>query len=406
MTGGVPSEGLIPPPDFNLEQGTVSPADVSKPGEAERRTLPLLLPFSEDASSGPFTVSGNSITMGQVPQTHEESPEPSDEESKPMDYIVTLPFQAGMRDLYDTTLLEYKSDAMKFGEVFTNEIYEPPEDSLVRRIDELFNRLQNLCDYPEDIVGTAVEHLPTEEKVKYSSGANGKFNFLYELLQEINADTNVLVVVPYSNLLRPLVELVEALELDCTCDALGHTAKGKFQGSAVRVTLALPHAADLSGFDVVVGYDISFNKSAISAVLSSGDFATSGKKTPLVLRLITAFSIEHIDLELPDTLTGLERKSALLVGISKARALINDPPRLPEPFEVAKLFADYLNDETEPPVWEPEQLPDRVLDVYFSQQMASQVPPATTADAENGRKRKLVRCTHHVQGGKLLTFLD
>lgn len=317
-----------------------------------------------------------------------------------MNYIVTLPFQASIRDLYDTTLLEYKSDAMKFGEVFTNEIYEPPEDSLVRRIDELFNRLQNLCDYPEDIVGTAVEHLPTEEKVKYSSGANGKFNFLYELLQGINADTNVLVVVPYSNLLRPLVELVEALELDCTCDALGHTAKGELQGSAVRVTLALPHAADPSGFDVVVGYDSSFNNSAISASLSSGDFATSGKKAPLVVRLIAAFSIEHIDLELSDTLTGLERKSALLVGISKARALINDPPRLPEPYEVAKLFADYLNGETEAPVWAPEPLPDRVLDVYFSQQTASQMPPATTPDAENGRKRKLVRCTHHVQGGK------
>ena len=391
-TFGPPEESssgaLIPPRSFDIEQGTVSPADVSKPIEAEKTTLALLPSLSEGMSSRAYEASGNSITMGQVTPTHDESPESSVQEPTEMDHIITLPFQASIRDLYIETIYKYKDAVKEFGELFANEIYQPPEESLVKTIDELFNRLQNLCDYPEDIVGTSIENLPPDEKVKYSLDANPKFNFLFELLQGINKDTNILIIARSVNLLRPLVELVEVLELDCTCDAIGHSPKDAFKTSAVRVTLALPDTINPTRFDVVVGYDDSFDHSAMSA-----DLAADDQKQPLVLRLTTTFSIEHIDLEMPDVSSGLERKGALLVGLTKARGLIRDPPPLPEPYEIAKIFIEYLNDETDTILWEPNPLPGQVLDVFFSSQAISQKLQATPLDAENGRKRKLVRCT-------------
>lgn len=386
------SEALMLPPSFNIHQGTVSPADVSKPVEAEKTTLALLPSLSEGVSSGAYGASGNSITMAQVPPTHEESPESPVQDLAQMDHVVTLPFQASIRDQYIETIYKHKDAAKEFGDLFANEIYQPPDESLIKRIDELFNRLQNLCDYPEDILGTAIESLPPDEKMKYSLDANPKFNFLFELLKDIKNDTSVLIIARSLNLLRPLVELVEILELDCTCDALGRAAKDTFRNSPVRVTLALPDTADPSRFDVVVGYDSAFNHSAMSTKLAVGGAGKSDQKHPLVLRLTTAFSIEHIDLEMPVVSNGLERKGAMLVGVTKARGLIRDPPRLPEPYEIAKVFLEYLNGETDTILWEPDQLPDQVLDVFFSSQAISQRPRATP-DAENGRKRKLVRCS-------------
>lgn len=388
---GPSPEALMPPPSFTMQQGTVSPRDVSKPVEAEKTTLALLPSLSEGMSEN-FGSSGNSITMGQVAPTHDESSESSDEEPTQADHVITLPFQASIRDLYYETLLKYKEDVVKFGAVFADEIYEPPDESLVKTINELFNRLQNLCNYPEDIVGTSIQTLPSNKKVKYSLDANAKFNFLFELLQGIQKDTAVLIVAGSTNLLRPLVELVESLKLDCTCDAIGHAAKDAFRLSAVRVTLCLPDTVDPSRFDVIVGYDSAFNHSAMSTDLAANGSGTPARNQPLVLRLTAAFSIEQIDLEMPNTSDELERMDALLVGVTAARRLIRNPPQMHEPHEIAKLFVDYVNGETDSLLWEPDQLPDDVLDVYFNSQSMSQRPQATPSDAENGRKRKLVGC--------------
>ena len=373
----------------NVQPATVSPADVSLPSEAERLTLPVLTSH-EHANSGLYDSSGHSITLAQLPQTDKDvSPRSSESEEVGASYMVTLPFQASIRSLYDEILFKNRSDVTKFTDVFTTEILTEPELSLINTIDNLFHQLRNLCDYPENVLEGPLRDIPVSQKVRYYLDANAKMNFLYEFLQAIAKDTRILIVARSSDLLRLVCDIAEALQLECACEALGYSAPNP--ESPVRLTLSLlsqSNEIDARQYDVVIGYDGSFSDSAFFHQLNDEN---TDKKQPLVLRLITTYSIEHIEAELPPTANELEHKSALLLSIVNARPLLADPPRLPQPPFVAKIFSDYVNDEVQSIAWDPEPIPPSVVDVYANSQSLSQMPRESSFDPETGgRKRKIV----------------
>ncbi|KAF4120506.1 Conserved hypothetical, protein [Geosmithia morbida] len=400
-----------PPP------GTVSPADVSKPGETERSLalLPSLGADPADLSPAPFESSDNAVTMAQAPPQTDvgtpASPSPSvdddddggnnssnrhpREEDDPVgeEYTVTLPLQASMRQLYYETMLRYKHDITAFGDAFHSEEFVPPAESLVKTVDELLGRLQSLCDYPEDLIGTSIESMSPKDKTKYATDSNAKFSFLYEFLQHVTKQTNVLVVVQSANLLRPLCDLVETLGLECSCGAVGrhHGGGGSDAYSTVHVAIALADGDDYGDYtvlappDLIIGYDSAFDRSRVASSLLDRKSDAHADVRPPVLRLVTSYTIEHIEANISDASTGLERKGILLFGLVKARRLINEPPQSLEPYEVARMFADYVNgDEDALVTWEPAALPDDVLDVYLSSQSATQ-----QHGVDHGRKRKL-----------------
>ncbi|POR39584.1 Uncharacterized protein TPAR_00222, partial [Tolypocladium paradoxum] len=391
-----PSGTLMPDEAQHTQHSTVSPADISKQTESERAAPPLMasLVSHDVASSNLYGSSAASVPMAQAPSEQASSEASSDGAPDPglMEHIVTLPFQASLRPFYDDTLLEYRRQVTQFGTVFNNEIYVEPDEALVKKIDQLLNRLHNICDYPQDAVGTSLEDLPPLQLAKYSCDANPKFNFVSELLQGLQKDTRVLIVARSVELLRLLYYLTETLEVGCTCNAIGKL-NSDFTTSAARVTLALP-SEDVNGleFDVVVGFDYLFSRSPVSKSLSS---ETPETKRPLVLILVTTHSIEHIDLHVPEELGPLERKNALLSGIVRARKLMSDPDRgYPEPYQLANIFVEFLNGEIDTVIWEPVAVPDEVLDIYVSSQSQLQMPVAGRPEGENGRKRKLDDSEH------------
>ncbi|KND93749.1 hypothetical protein TOPH_01666 [Tolypocladium ophioglossoides CBS 100239] len=372
----------------DTQYSTVSPADISKQTAFERAALPLMPSLASQGvvSSNLYGSSAASVPMAQAPSEQSSSEASSDDAQDPglMEHIVTLPFQASLRPFYDDTLLEYRRQVTQFGTVFNSEVCVEPDEALVKKIDQLFNRLHNICDYPQDAVGTSLEDLPPSQLAKYSCDANPKFNFVSELLQGLQKDTRVLIVARSVELLRLLYYLTETLEVQCICDAIGKP-KSNFATSTARVTLGLP-SEDINGldFDVVVGFDHSFSRSPVSKGLSS---KALDAKRPLVLILVTTHSIEHIDLHVPEDLGPLERKNALLSGIVRARKLMSDPDRgYPEPHQLANIFVEFLNGEVDNVIWEPVALPDDVLDIYVTSQSRSQM---STPERENGRKRKL-----------------
>ncbi|KAL3957623.1 hypothetical protein ACCO45_008201 [Purpureocillium lilacinum] len=283
-------------------------------------------------------------------------------------HIITLPFQASLRPLYDDTLLEYKREVTAFGTIFNNEVYVPPSEALVGKIDELLGRLFGICDYPQDAVGTVLEALPPAQLAKFSCDANAKFNFLYELLQGLQKDVKILVVARSVELLRLLHALTQALDVECVCDALG--IMDRHPASAATVRLALSDE-DVNGFsfDVVVGFDHTFASSPVLKGLEADE--DERLKGPLVLILVTTHSIEHIDLHVPSDMGPWSERT-----------------RYPEPHELASLFVQYLNGDVDGVAWDPIPIPDDILDIYLNSQTRSQMPPATAAD-DNGRKRKL-----------------
>lgn len=388
-SSGPPSRTLMPSEAQHTQQPTVSPADISRQTQPEQ-TAPLSVPLfvsQEAAHSHLEESSRESISMAQVPgeQASREASSEGAPDQGLMEHVVTLPFQASLRPFYDDTLLEHRRDVTEFSMAFNNEVYVVPEEALVHKIDHLFSRLLNICDYPQDAVGTVLEDLPPAQLAKYSCDANPKFNFIYELLHGLLKDARVLIVARSVELLRLLYYLTEALAVECICSAIGKT-KSEFTASAAHVTLALP-SEELGGFDfdVVIGFDHSFSTSPVSKGLGS---ESPGKKGPLLLVLVTTHSIDHIDLHLLEDLGPLERKNALLSGVVRARKLVRDPERgYPEPHEIAGIFVDYLNGETDMVVWEPVPVPAEVLDIFISSQSRSQ-QQASAPEQGNGRKRK------------------
>ncbi|KAF4512897.1 hypothetical protein G6O67_000227 [Ophiocordyceps sinensis] len=390
-----PSGTLMPSEAPHAQQPTVSPADVSKQTEAEKAALPSmpLLPPQGLITPNILDSSGDSLQAAQAPRGESSSETPSDMGSPhvgQMEHIVTLPFQASLRPLYDDTLLKSRQDVTEFSQVFNNEIYVAPDGALVSRIDQLFGRLSNICDYPPDAVGTVLADLPPSQLAKYACDSNSKFNFVFELLQGLYKDAKILIVARSVELLRFLDHLAEAAEVECTCEAIGKRTSN-YSKSAAQVTLALP-SEDVRGhdFDVVIGFDRSFATSRVAIGLGSGAKAADAKSPrPRLLTLVTTHSIEHIELHVPADMSHLERKSAILLVIARARKLVSDPERgYPEPHELAGVFVDYLNGKSDTITLEPVPLPDDVLDIYLGTQSQPQMPLVSLTEL-GGRKRKL-----------------
>ncbi|KAG6041905.1 hypothetical protein E4U41_000393, partial [Claviceps citrina] len=393
------SHTIVPDAIHDPEPPTVSLADVLNPqiaGGAALTPIPSLL--HQEASPGgvPRTdlpSSAVSVPVDQ-PQADEESDDGfSDGSREPivLKHIVTLPFQASLRPLYDDTLLEFKAEITHFGDVFNSEEFAEPDEALVLKLDRVLGRLLNICDYPPDVVGTALEDLPSDQLIKYCCDGNAKFNFLFELLQGLTKETRILIVARSVELLTLLYRLAEALGIKCICRDIGKGSEADSGTSVAKLTLILPGTnVDEDDFDLVVGYDHSFGSSEIGKKLEP---EIPDARSPMVLMLVTTHSIEHIDLYVPSDLTALERKNALVSGIVRARQLVGDPDRgYPEPHELASLFLDYLNGLVEGFVWDPVPLPEEILDVFVNSQPRSQMPVTAALDAEsaeNSRKRKL-----------------
>ncbi|KAG6046989.1 hypothetical protein E4U39_000830 [Claviceps sp. Clav50 group G5] len=393
-------------PDATQHEGpsTVSLADISN---SQKLTSSLLtqeelssvgLPRSEYHSSA----AAASVHMSSLEPDDESDDESDDDDDDDDDsdssssqeaialkHTVTIPFQASIRPLYDDTLLEYKKEIQQYGNVFSSEEYIEPDEALVRKIDQVLDGLRNLCDYPPDVIGSAIETLPSNQLIKYCCDGNGKFNFLFELLQGLTKDTRILIVARSVELLKLLYRLAEALGIECICGDLGSSFKPETGISISRITLILPERdVDEDDFDLVIGYDYSFGSSVVGLRLEP---EIPGARSPMVLTLVTTHSIEHIDLHVPGDLTLLERKNALVSGIVRARQLVKDPDRgCPEPYEVASLFVEYLNGLAEDVIWEPIPLPEDILDIYLHSQSRSQIPATDAPEVlDIVRKRKL-----------------
>jgi hypothetical protein len=381
------STGTLLPGSHDLQQGTVSPADITRVMADPSVPLDSLPELPQTViSPSALDISGQSITMAQLPIRNDEelgSVPSSFSDNLPTDHLITLPFHARVRPIYDDTILEYRHDIKRFGDIFSSATYTEPESSLLDRIDQLLARLQTLCDYPQDFDGNQLASLSPKLQAKYAYDANPKFNFVWELLALLEKDANVLIVAQSQEVIRLLRHVAEILEIDCRCDSIGHNSN--IPGSTVRLTVALPSEQnDAGAYDIVIGFDAAYTHSKASQQLSS----LPGRKSPHVLMLVTTHSIEHIDIRIVADLTALERRSALISCIVGARKLVSDPDRgCPEPAEVAKLFGDYFNGGVESVDWDPVPIPDAIMDVCESLQPDASAE--TPGDNDNGQKRKL-----------------
>lgn len=381
-------------PDISsLHPTTISPADMLNPlGSAEASHT--LLPLSDNGtlSSRLDHSSGQSITMGQIPadNSFDEASSPIQPEAGIAQHLVTLPFQASRRPVYDELVSKYRLDAETFSRYFSGGTSDEPGEALVKRIDEFLSELTNICDYPQHLVGTTLEELPADKQAKYVRDANPKFNFVFEFLKDIRKDTEILIVAGTPELLRLLFTLTEDLELECTSESIGKL-DSEYQGSAARIQLVLAtEEHDPFPYNVVIGFDTLFSDSLVAKALNRGSASSSPL---LLLQLATIHSIEHIAQHIPSDLTALERRNALLLGIAKARSLVKTPKdnKDHEPHTAAQVFSDYVNELTDIVQWEPMPMPNKVVELFVSSQFRAQIPQGIAQGV--GLKHRLVRST-------------
>ncbi|KAF5018213.1 hypothetical protein F66182_9816 [Fusarium sp. NRRL 66182] len=366
------------PPD------TISPAAISGPADPLDPTHTLTFSTQNTLPSG-IESSGQSITMGQVvnEQDYDASSQSSQANEPDKYHLVTLPLHASERSRYVETIRERKVDIESFASCFTEGNYKEPNEALVQKMDQLFNDLVNICDYPQGIIGTPLEKSPNQDLAKACREANSKFSFLSELMNDLTSEIRILIIVRTPELQRLIFALTEVEGIECSAESIDrHTSYPSLQ----RITLALANEDfDPFNFDVVIGYDHAFRDSSINAQLS----ADSVRKRPLVLMLTATHTIEHIGSRYLNNVSRLEEKHALLASTVIAKRYLEEPERgYGEPHQVAKVFADHLNRDSDTLSWAPQSVPDDVLDIFESS--VSQAQPAFAEGLlhGNGHKRR------------------
>ncbi|RSL58496.1 hypothetical protein CEP54_007743 [Fusarium duplospermum] len=379
------SQSLIAQESEMVPPGTISPAAITRSVDMLESTHTLDFSNQGTLSSRIDESSGQEITMGQVPDEQESdaSSQSSHRYENASPHIVTLPMHASRRPYYEAIIVDHKNDIHEFGSMFTEGMDEEPSEALKDKIDKLFNRLLNICDYPQDIVGTPLERLPSPDLAKYCCDANPKFNFLFEMMSALGEkETGILIVARSAELLRLLFAVTEAVGIECSAESIG---KQSDYPSVTRITLALTtEEFDPYKFDVVIGYDYGFSSSSMAKQLSKENV----RKPPLVLLLTTTHTIEHIALRKSQDMSTLESKNSLLASVILARRYLEDPERgYGDPHQVAEIFSNYLNGITDAVSWEPQGIPDDVLDV-FATNSQSQSLPEDGLTSGNNLKRK------------------
>ncbi|GKU02993.1 hypothetical protein FLAG1_05384 [Fusarium langsethiae] len=367
------------PPD------TISPAAISRvigPLETthtlnltNRSTIP-----SEIDSPSP------SITMGQIPDEPDSdaSSQSSRQEGSYTQHIVTLPMQASKRPYYGEIIKDYKVEIQAFSASFTGEPGEQPSEFLVQKIHDLFDRLFDICDYPPNVVGTGLESESSADIAKFCCDSNPKFSFLFELMTALDEkEKEVLIVIRNQELMRLIFALTEVAGIECSAEGINRRTDFP---SATRITLALwDEDFNPFNFDVVVGYDYRYIRSRIAMQLEYG----IGRKSPIVLLIVTTYSAEHVSLHPLNNASELEETNAMLACTVSAGRYLEDPERgYSEPHEIAEIFARYLNGITDTLNWEPQGIPGDVLDIFEGPVSQNQLLFAVDALHGNGHKRK------------------
>ncbi|KAF4953165.1 hypothetical protein FSARC_12459 [Fusarium sarcochroum] len=370
--------GEIPPE-------TISPAVINRLADPVDSTHTLTFQ-DQDTMPSEVESSGHSITMGQIPAEDDSdaSSERSGKDPGITQHIVTLPMQTSRRSYYEAIIKDHKADIQSFSSFFTGGSHERPSKALLQRIDELFNTLLNICDYPPDVIGTELEKSDSSTIAKYSCDANAKFSFLFEFMTGLGGEgKRVLIVARSPELLRLIFHLTVAAKIECSAESINERTD---YPSNVLITLALrDEDFDPFNFNVVIGFDHYFTNSFINKQLYDEEARTS----PLVLQLVTTSSIEHIGLVVFQGVEDDEQKHVFLACTISAVSYLEDPNRdYKEPHEVAEIFANYLNSNDGTLNWQPQTIPDDVLDIFENPTSQSQRLFADDALLGNGLKRK------------------
>lgn len=381
----VPAELLIgseqPPVDGNPPHEHVRPLSLNPYGapQAEQpATLDpsrLTLSIEEDGEDSPSIPTDDGFPSGPPLRSTD-----SDEDVMQADYtqsllphvptgageyIVTLPFQPSSRPQYNDIIRENEGLMNEYNHSFRVFPHKTPRKDVIEKLDMMFSRLFDICDFPPFLDSLA--SMSPEQITKHVIGTNAKFSFVAELLDNLrvlNSDKKVLILVRPGKLMDLLGYVIQSI-------GCHYIRSGREVVSAVNaknpltVTLSSTSDGESSNpvdVDAVVAFDHTFRQELVSS--------TNQNNRPIVLALVNVTSIQHLNMCIMENLQPLERKNVLMLALAKAMRYIEEPDSSEESlFSIAEKFARHIeipeHDEDDF-YWEPQSVPTEIFDDLYA----------------------------------------
>ncbi|KAI1767423.1 hypothetical protein GGR53DRAFT_110860 [Hypoxylon sp. FL1150] len=287
------------------------------------------------------------------------------------EYLVTLPFHNSVRPVYNDILRENEELIRDYNASFRTLPYRKPHPTTLAKLDEMFSRLFDVCDLPPFMETLA--SMNSAQITKHVLGTNAKFAFVAELLNylaDVDSDKKILILARPGKVIDLLGQVVETRGYRYIRSGLEIVSSSSARHSltvAVSSTLDSP-ASIPEDVDVVMAFDHTYQPNVLPASIR--------ERSPLLMILTNAFSIQHINMRIADNIEPLERKNALAMSLVKAMRYVEDADvplisRLPE---TALTFANYIQLPDDDDVdWKPLEVPEDVFEnLHVNSQLISQ----------------------------------
>ncbi|OLN82107.1 hypothetical protein CCHL11_07654 [Colletotrichum chlorophyti] len=373
---------LMPPEVVDQLPITISPSAISKSIEPDDSlgALPHHDVQPLDMLPGDDTTAGKSTASSPDAEEQYLSGPPTTVDQN--EYIVTVAFPANIRPLYLSTMATYKREIELFNQAMQSD-EGLPDRGTTDAVGRMFGQLRDICDFPASLDGSSIEALSATDLSKHATGTNSKYFFVGRFLERLQTShKKILIIVRDITILGYLEAVVGTGEMAYSLKGL-HELENQDEYSLLVVLLHSGQAPvdDLSDFDVVIGFDDGIIQTDIPS-----QWAQMSGKRPMLIRLTTTFSIEHLEMMMPPDLQGLDRQNALLIALFQSRSLIANDEQGEMIDQFASHFANQAIDPDPAFGWEPESIPAAVLEFYASTQPQSEAPPI--AEELTSRKRK------------------
>ncbi|KAI0403646.1 hypothetical protein F4802DRAFT_280882 [Xylaria palmicola] len=345
---------------------------IEPPGTLDPSTLTLSI--ENDADGSPSVVTDDGFASGPVPESTN-----SDEDdihtdyprsllplvpTGPCEYLVTLPFQTSSRPQYNDIIRENEELIHDYNFSFRVIPHETPRKDIVEKLDHMFSRLLDICDFPPFLDSLA--SMSPEQITKHVIGTNSKFSFVAEMLDNLralNSNKKVLIFIRPGKLM----------------DLLGHVIRSKgyrYVRSGQEVvgadaakhplTVYLSSTSDEQSSipidaDVVIAFDHTFHQDLVPS--------TDQGAPVIILALVNTASIQHLNMRIMESLQPLERKNVLMLALVKAMRFVEEPDPSESLFSIAEKFARRIQipeEDEDDFYWEPQSIPNEIFDDLYA----------------------------------------
>ncbi|KAI1438704.1 hypothetical protein GGR50DRAFT_637433 [Xylaria sp. CBS 124048] len=345
---------------LQLEQpATLDPSTLTLSIENDADGSPSAPTDDDGLATGP-PVSRSSNSSGEETRAGYQQRLLSHGPTEPGEYIITLPFQSSSRTQYNDIIRENEALMIEYNAAFRVLPHKTPRPDLVDRLDIMFSRLFDMCDFPPFL--DTLPSMSPEQLTKHAIGTNAKFSFVAELLdnlQILNSDKRVLIFARPGKLLELLGGVVQSRGYHFLLsgqEVIG-TADAKHPLTVALCSTSDEASSIPKNFDVVIAFDHTFRPELMSS--------TNECSPPIMLTLVNIASIQHLNMCIGEDLQPLERKVVLMLALAKAMRFIEDPDPSESLFSVAEKFSRRIqmrDDDDDGFYWEPQPLPAEILD--------------------------------------------